>query len=396
MWRSLTLSIALAGCTPSPTLEPYSASSEHLRVTRGALEEHVLLTGELDAADSIQLSVPRTNTWQLSIRWLATEGSHVEEGARLVEFDNSALVQQLRDLELAIIRADNDLAAHRASSGVQVADKELEVERQRVEVAKAALDAAVPPSLISQREWHDYRLALERAQTAHASAVDELAAARKAADLEQEVKQIELDKAERTYERSAKQLDQLVLRAPVGGVLIVADHPWFGRRLQVGDVVQPGFAAVKVSNIATMEVVAQLSDVDDGRIAVDMPVRCVLDAYPDRPFTGRIAEISEIAQAHSESSTRRFFKVTVALDQTDSEVMRPGMSVRVDVLTRAEADVLVAPRAALHSTATEWHAALAGGGERPVEIGFCTAQACTITSGLREGDELRRARERTP
>lgn len=391
MWPRAIAVAALVGCSSSPTLEPYQASPEQLAVTRGPIEDHVLITGELDAADSIQLSVPRTNTWQLSIRWLATEGSHIKEGDRLLEFDNSALVQQLRDLELAIIRADNDLAAHRASSGVELADKELEVERQRVEVAKAELDAAVPATLISKREWHDYQLALQRAKTAHASAVDELAAARKAAALEQEVKHIELDKAERTYERATKQLDELVLRAPRDGVLIVADHPWFGRRLQVGDVVQPGFAAVKVSNIATMKVTAQLSDVDDGRVAVGMTARCILDAYPDRPFTGRVTELSAIAQAPSERSTRRFFTVTIALDQTDSEVMRPGMSVRVDILARAEKDALLAPRAALRFDGTTWHAAVAGGAERPIEVGFCTARDCTVASGLREAERLRRA-----
>jgi hypothetical protein len=41
-----------------------------------------------------------------------------------------------------------------------------------------------------------------------------------------------------------------------------------------------------------MEVEAKLSDVDDGRIATGLPVTCLLDAYPDRPYTGRVAEIT--------------------------------------------------------------------------------------------------------
>jgi multidrug resistance efflux pump len=390
MWRSVAIAL-LVGCTTAPTIEAYRAGPERLEVVRGPLEDHVLLTGELDAADSIQLSVPRTNSWQLSIRWMATEGARVDQGDRLLEFDNTALTQQLRELELSIIRTDNDLASHRASSSVEIDEKLLEVERQRVEVAKAKLDASVPPSLVSQREWHDYKLALERAKTAHASAVDALEAARKAAALEQEVKEIELDKAERTYERSIKQLDALVLTAPRDGVLIVADHPWFGRRLQVGDVVQPGFAAVKVSNVEVMKVTAQLSDVDDGRIAVGMPATCTLDAYPDRPFTGRITEVSAIAQPPNEKSTRRFFSVTIALDQTDTTVMRPGMSVRVDVLARAETDVLQAPRAGLRRDGDEWRAALSGGGERSVEVDFCTPLACSVSAGVTVGERLRRA-----
>jgi multidrug efflux pump subunit AcrA (membrane-fusion protein) len=379
-----------AACSTSPSLAPIGAERAELAVERGTLEEHVMMSGVMSAADSDELSVPRTRTWQLSIRWLADDGARVSKGDRLMEFDNSALVQQLRELELAIVRADNELAAQEASDAVAIADKELEAERQRIETAKAELDAKIPRSLLSKSQFQEYQLKLEQARTAHKSAIDDLEAARKAAALEQQVKRLEYDKAVRTYERTTEQLDALVLRAPRDGVLVIADHPWFGRRLQVGDMVRPGFDAAEVSNLGKMEVTAQLSDVDDGQIAVGMPATCILDAYPDRPFAGTIESISEIAVEPHEKSTRRFFEVTVALDTTDTEVMRPGMSVRVDVLARTIDDALIAPRAGLrmHADGTA-RALLAGGDDRPVEVELCTDRACAIASGLDEGDRLR-------
>lgn len=377
MLRSLVVAIAaVAGCSTAPSIELPRAGTDDYEVVRGDLEDYVVLTGKLESADSVQLVVPRTNTWQLSIRWLADDGSRVDAGGKVVEFDNGNLMQRLLDLELAIVRADNDLASQRATDAVALADKELEVERQRVEVAKAELDANLPRALVSRREWEDNRIKLERARTAHANAIDDLESFRRSSRLEQEVKRLELGKAERNYERVAAQLDSLVIRAPRAGVVVVADHPWFGRRLQLSDVVQPGFAVAQISNLGAMKVSAHLSDVDDGRVSAGMPARCVLDAYPDRVFRGVVSKLSEIAREHSQTSTRRFFEVTVELDDTDV-VMRPGMSVRVDVLARVARDAVLAPRAAVPP-----------GGSREVDIDFCTARHCVVNRGLEPGQRL--------
>lgn len=396
MRRALLVALLAACSSSSPAIESRRAEQAELVVARGSLEERVLLTGALDAADSVELSVPRTDAWQLSIRWIGKDGEKVAEGERLMEFDNSQVAQQLLELEQGVIRAGNELIAQESRDAVEVADKELEVERQRIEVAKAELDAAIPRHLIASRQWQDYQLALERARTAHASAVDALRSAEKAARSEQTVKRIDYEKAVRRYDLAQEQIDALILKAPQAGVLVVADHPWFGRRLQVGDMVRPGFTAVKVSSGATMVVKAALSDVDDGRIAPGMDATCVLDAYPDRPFTGTIGRVSEIAREPDERSTRRFFEVIIELDQTDPEVMRPGMSARVEVHARAEDDAVVAPRAGLVLGGEQPRARIAGGEDRAIEIGFCTAQACTVTAGLEPGERLRRTGEALP
>lgn len=387
--RLAVIAALVAGCSTSPQLETRHAERPPLLVSRGALEDRVVLGGELDAADSSELVVPRTQGWQISIRYIAKDGAPVAEGDRLMELDNSAITQRLRELELGIIRAANELVAQRARDAIDLADKELEVEKQRIAVAKAEIDAVIPATLISRRQWQENQLTLERARSAHASAVEALKAARQGAALEEKVKRIDYDKAQRALEIAEAQLDAVVLRAPHDGILLISDHPWFGRRLEVGDVVQPGMSAVKVSSSATIKIVAQLSDVDDGRIETGMKADCVLDAYPDTVHAGTVTAISAIARQPTEGSPRRFFEVEIALDKTDTETMRPGMSARVDVVARRAEDLIVAPRAGLDVESEPPRARLAGGGEREIAIDFCTAQACAVSSGLAAGDELR-------
>lgn len=384
----LAAAVATA-CSTAPEIETRQGERPPLVVRRGDLEQRVVLDGELDAADSSDLVVPRTQGWQISIRFIAEDGAPVSKGDRLMELDNSAITQRTRELELAIIRAANALVSQRATDAIAIADKELEVERQRVAVAKAEIDATVPPSLISRRQWKQNQLTLERARTAHASAIEALATAKKGAALEEKVKRIDYDKARRELELAEAQLDAVILRAPHDGVLLVSDHPWFGRRLEVGDVVQPGMSAVKVSSSATIKIVARLSDVDDGLVEVGMPADCVLDAYPDKVYTGTVSTISAIAREPKQSSLRRFFDVEIALDRTDPATMRPGMSARVEVVARRREGVLLAPRAGLDIEGDAPRARLAGGGERDIAIDGCTAQVCAITDGLAAGDRLR-------
>jgi hypothetical protein len=80
--------------------------------------------------------------------------------------------------------------------------------------------------------------------------------------------------------------------------------------------------------------------------------------------------------------------VVVDLEETDPEIMRPGLSVKIVVLANRLDDALLAPRSALDLTTEPPSAHLADGGTVPVELGPCNAQVCVVASGLGEGDTL--------
>jgi multidrug resistance efflux pump len=81
-----------------------------------------------------------------------------------------------------------------------------------------------------------------------------------------------------------------------------------------------------------MMVEAGLPDVDDGEVKVGMAARCTLDAHSDLVLTGRVVEVGPIARRAEGRGLRRHFPVRIALDGGDPERMRPGMSVKVEVL----------------------------------------------------------------
>ena len=376
--------------------ESGAAVGEALVVSRGSLRERLLLTGEVDAAVSVKLVVPRTDDWNVSIRWMAAEGTSVRAGDRVVEFDNAGVTDRIAELELAVIEAATELDGKRAEAEVAVAEKGFEVDEARFALAQAELDASVPEALVSRREARDNELALARARAELVGALDESKAAREGGRMEEKVARIAFEKAERALERAEQQLEALELRATRDGIVIIDDHPWEGRKLQVGDMVWPGMTVARLPDLDEMIVIARLSDVDEGRVTPGMRATCTVDAFPERPIAGFVRAVSPIAHQAANQASRRFFEVVVQLDAEQSEqvgrdVLRPGLSARVEILARAVEDALLVPRAALDLAGGDGARArvrLADGREIEVTLELCDAQHCAVAAGLSEGDRL--------
>jgi multidrug resistance efflux pump len=388
--------VVLAGaCSEAPGRATAAVRSRELVVTRGPIEDLVLMTGQLDAAESAVLVAPRTSNWTATVRWMEEDGTRVKAGDKVLEFDNSALVSQLEEKRLAALQAENALVRQQAEDAIVTAEKEFAVEQQRITHEKARINADVEADLLAERDHQERRLALERAEVALQQARDALAAHLEGTALTTRIKRLELDTARRDIQAVEAEIDSMVLKAPRDGILIVAEHWREGRKIKVGDTLWPSMTVIKLPDLSVMNVIAQLSDVDDGRIAAGMKATCVLDAYPDIELPGTVKEISPVAKEPSRDSLIRSFQVTIALDRTDPERMRPGMSVKVMVHAREVDDGLLAPRAGLNLEAPETvesappRALLEDGGEAEVEIDFCTAQTCLLKTGPAPGTRLR-------
>jgi HlyD family secretion protein len=393
--RAVLLGLAclalLSGCSgPGARAEAVKADpAEELTVHRGSFRQRQLLTGELAAERGEALVVPRTNVFQLAIRWLAVDGTPVKAGDPVVSFDNSPFVSDLEEKRLSAFDAGSNLERAEAESKTEAAEKGFQVEKARSEVEKARIAAAVPKDLLSLREYQERQLALERARAQLAKAEEDLAAARQGSAADLQIQKISLEKSRREIRTAEQAIEALTLRAPRDGMVLVADHPWEGRKLQLGDTVWVGMTVAALPDLSSMIVEASLSDVDDGRIAPGMEALCTLDAYPGVTYRGRVTEISPVARESRRSLLLRYFPVRIALAKPDPRRMRPGMSVRVEVLGPEVKDALLAPRAALDFSGVQPRALLATGGAAEVRLGPCTAGECVVESGVAAGTRLR-------
>lgn len=378
----------LAGCSETAGRAEADAGGG-LTAHRGAFRQRLLLTGELAAERGEQLVVPRTNAFQLQVRWMAEDGVRVKAGDPVVSFDNSQFASDLEEKRLSASQAGSQLASAEAESRTTLAQKRFDLEKARSELEKARIAAALPKDLLSLRDYQERQLALKRAQSELEKAQAALSTQGKVSSTDLQVQKISLEKSRREIHDAEEAIESLTLRAPRDGMMLVGKHPWEGRKLQVGDTVWVGMAVATLPDLSSMIVQASLSDVDDGRITPGMEVLCTLDAYPDTTYKGRVAEISPVARESQRSPLLRYFPVRIDLERSDPARMRPGMSVRVEVLGPEVKDALLVPRAALDLAAGKPRALLAGGGAADVKLGPCGPTECVVEAGLEDGTRLR-------
>jgi multidrug resistance efflux pump len=364
-----------------------TAPEPALVVHRGDFRSEIVLAGELEAARGELLSVPPLPSWQTAIKWIADDGALVKAGDPVAELDNSALTSDLDSKRQSAMQATQELQQKESEWAADVEQKELEVEQKKAALDKAILDAGVPKELLSVRKYEENQNALRRATTEHEKAVDTLRARRTAVASERENLLLNIGKTQRDIAIAEGAINALVLRAPKDGIVVVKDHQWEGRKLQTGDPVWVGFPIALLPDMSTIRVNAALADVDDGKIAVGMPVTVTLDGYPDLHYSGRIAAISAVAQESRRQSLRRYFEVLVALDRLDPARMLPGLSARIVVRRDARPSQLLAPRAAVDFASKAPRVRLANGEMKDVQLGACNAQECVV-SGIDEGTRL--------
>ena len=370
------------------------AAGREAVVTRRLVEDVFLLSGELSAVRQASIVAPRGEA--LQIRWMVEDGTDVKEGERVIEFDAARLIQSIEELRLKVRQAENERES-RARGVVAEADgKRVAVDKADVEAKKARIDAAVPRELRPAVEWAKFQAtAAEKEATLQKARLDQ-EAFRTSSRSDLEVLRRGEEKARRELEVAEKALLATSVRAPRSGIFLAGNFWQWGpegpRKLQPGDTVWPNFPVASIPDPTEMEVSAALSEVDHGRIRAGMRTRCILDTYPDHVFEGRIENVgavaAESARSFGLSTARTGFPVRVSLSVTDA-IMRPGLSVRVEVLRAAWPQALVVPRHAVRFEKEEAVVVRKGlGGRTVVRVAACTPVECVVESGLKEGDHV--------
>ncbi|HUP66563.1 MAG TPA: efflux RND transporter periplasmic adaptor subunit [Thermoanaerobaculia bacterium] len=377
---------AASACTAESAAADAGAPQDALAVRRGTFTDTFLLTGELEAARGAVIAVPRLPSWQTSIKWIAIEGTDLSEGDRVVELDNSEFASSLESKRSALTQSDHELSQKRSENSATIAEKQYDLERRKSDLEKAEIRVKVPAELLSRKEVEERTLDLERARTEYEKALSSFEAAQKKGATEVENVRLARSKTLREVTIAEDAIQTLILTAPQPGIFVIGDHPWEGRKMQLGDTVFVGLPIGQIPDLSTLQVVGMLADVDDGKIAAGMKVRMTLDAWPRKMFEGRIREIAPVAQEIGRGSLRRGFRVIVPLGSIEPELMRPGFSVRLEVERARREASLLAPRAGLNME--EKKARLRNGKVVDVELGPCNGQVCVVEKGLDEGAVL--------
>jgi HlyD family secretion protein len=146
--------------------------------------------------------------------------------------------------------------------------------------------------------------------------------------------------ANATLKQASTDLSYTKIVAPIDGVVV-------DRQYDVGQTVAASFQAPMLFQIAQdltkMQVSADVSESDIGRVQMGEAVKFTVDAFPDRQFRGKVAQIRLIATVNQNVVT---YPVIVEVPNPDL-LLKPTMTANVTIDVAVVHDALRVPNAAL-------------------------------------------------
>lgn len=167
-------------------------------------------------------------------------------------------------------------------------------------------------------------------------------------------------------------LEDLVLRAPLDGVVLRRDG-------EIGETVGPEAALFWVGKPRPLRAEAEVDEEDIPRVAVGQKVLIKADAFPGRVLDGKVAEITPKGDPVTKS-----YRVRIALP--DDTPLMIGMTVEANIVVSVNESAVLVPAAALAADGEAVWAVRDGQARRvPVRIGAKGGARIEVREGLSAG-----------
>lgn len=144
----------------------------------------------------------------------------------------------------------------------------------------------------------------------------------------------EVAQARASLARERARLADATIRAPFDAVAGT-------RQANVGDLVPAGGAIVTLVDLDPLEIAFQVPEKHKARLALGLPVRVGVGAFPDRSFAGAISFVSPRVDEET-----RAFPVKAAL-RNEGGLLNPGMFARVVFVAEIREQALTVPAEAV-------------------------------------------------
>jgi multidrug efflux pump subunit AcrA (membrane-fusion protein) len=335
----------------------------------GVFVRELLLTGELQAVRSTEISAPQTSVMQMRIQFMAEEGELVKAGEPLLRFDDSGLASRLLDLEASILDADTRLVAQEAELESALRDLEIELAERRHAFRVAELDASVEAGILARKEHAERQLRLQKAREELEETLARIESTRSRGRADLDVLRIERGKLEKDLLSARRDVDQLAIEAPAEGLVVYAGRQRSTSKWQEGDSCWPGQTLMRLPDLSEMLVVFRVNEVDAPLLEVGQEVEMSLDSFPGRELTGRVTHVPSMAVKRSEDSRISVFEIACTLSETWVGEMKPGMSVQGRIVVERRERATLLDRAAVrHDGERYWVLTESDGRLREVEI----------------------------
>jgi HlyD family secretion protein len=329
----------LAKIDPSEFLARQAAQAANLQSAQAGLTSaQASLTGQQAAVRQAEVDViaaalrKKQVQGQLDTSLAGVTNAKATLGSRKAERANAYLAykrsEDLVKRELVAL-SERDQARTNylvASAGVETAEAAIQQAEGQLAQSRAQLLSAT----------NDITAAESRLSVAHAQ--------RDVASAQVSSAQASVAQAQAAVAQANVDLQRTTITSPIRGVVI-------NRKVDEGQTVAAQFQApelfVIARNLKKMQVKAEVSEADIGRVREGAPVKFSVDAYPGREFKGSVIQVRSAPETEANNVSKVVVYGVLVTADNPEQLLKPGMTATVEILAEKIEDALVIPGQAL-------------------------------------------------
>jgi HlyD family secretion protein len=351
-------------------------------VRRGTITATVETTGKVRSVRQVELSLPFGGRVK---RVAVSVGDTVNVGQLLLELEAPDAERQVREAELSLEIRQLQLDEARTGASleeIEIAQANLRKAALAKQVAQAAYDEvddsyekredaeASPEALALQQATIDYQIAQgNHERLVNGPTINELSVLEK-----------QLESAQLALERGRARLEKMRLIAPLAGTVVRVE-------VSEGEMVSAYRPVVVMADLTSLQIIAEIDEIDVAEVAPGQEVEIRLDAYPQQTLTGTIVSLAPAASPQRGSTV---YEAVVKFD-AGGLTLRLGMGANLRIITLGKEGVLLVPNRAIQPIGRRKVVkVLEGRSIREVEVltGLSNESETEIVEGLAEDQKI--------
>jgi len=129
--------------------------------------------------------------------------------------------------------------------------------------------------------------------------------------------------AQANLDTIATQMDKLIVRAPMDGVVLI-------RSIEVGEVIQAGMPALTIGKLDTLKVTVYIPEAEYGQISLGQKANLSVDSFPNETFPATVTRIADQAEftpqnvQTKEGRQTTVYAIELTVDNAAGK-LKPGM-----------------------------------------------------------------------
>lgn len=318
----------------------------YVEAKQGQFEIVVSTTGELQAESSADIRGPDfTQSRQIrfadiKITDLVPEGTQVKAGDFIATLDRTTFDNTLKDELERLTTQEANLEVKMLDTAVTLSDLRDNIKNLKfsVEEAEITLEQSKfePPTTIRQAE-----ISLDKAKRSLEQAIKGYSL--KVEQARSDMKTIKFNLSEQRQKVADLQvlLSKFTILAPSDGMVIYKRDRTNAKR-KIGSSISPFDNVVAtLPDMSSMISKTYVNEIDVSKVAVGQKVNLLVDAFPEKTYTGVVTSVANIGE-QLPNADAKVFEVVVKLDGSDP-ILKPSMTTGNQIITKTIENVTYVP-----------------------------------------------------